>query len=50
MEALREFLGEIAPVVSATDRRLLGVVSESTVIDAYLETVNRLRREENESV
>lgn len=50
MEGLRHFLGEIAPVVSASDGRLLGVVSESTVIDAYLETVNRLRREENESL
>jgi CIC family chloride channel protein len=50
MEAFRQFRGELAPVVSASDRRLLGVVSESSVIDAYLETVNRLRREENESV
>jgi len=50
MEALRGFLGEIAPVVSASDRRLLGVVSESTIIEAYLDTVDRLRREENESV
>lgn len=50
MEALRGFLGEITPVVSAADQRLLGVVSESDVINAYLDTVNRLRREENESV
>ena len=50
MEAFRSFLGEVAPIVSASDRRLLGVVSESAVLDAYLETVNRLRREENESV
>ena len=50
MEALRGFLGEITPVVSTSDRRLLGAVPESAVIDAYLETVNRLRREENESV
>lgn len=50
MEALRDFLGEITPVVSAAEGRLLGVVSESSVIDAYMKTVNRLRREENESV
>ena len=50
MEAFRDFLGEVAPVVSAGDKRLLGVVSESTVIDAYLRTVHQLRREENESV
>lgn len=49
MEALRRFLGEVAPVVSTADRRLLGAVSESAVIDAYVDTVNRLRREENES-
>ncbi len=50
MEALRHFLGEVTPVVSASDRRLLGVVPESAVLDAYLEAVDRLRREENESV
>ena len=50
MEAFRAFYGEIAPVVSSQDGRLLGVVSESAVIDAYLSTVDRLRREENESV
>jgi len=50
MEALRDFVGEIAPVVSSSDCRLLGVVSESNVIDAYLRTVDRLRREENESI
>ena len=50
MESLRDFLGEITPVVSSSDCRLLGVVSESSVIDAYLDTVNRLRREEHESL
>ena len=50
MEAFRNFLGEITPIVSSEDNRVLGVVSESTVIDAYLTTVDRLRREENESV
>ena len=50
MEALRNFLGEITPVVSTSTGELLGVVSESTVIEAYLDTVHRLRREENESV
>jgi len=50
MEALRDFIGEIAPIVSKSEGRLLGVVSEGSVIDAYLQTVNRLRREENESI
>ena len=50
MAAFRDFLGEITPVVSSDDNRLLGVVSESKAIDAYLNMVDRLRREENESV
>ena len=50
MEQLRNFLGEITPVVSSEDGRLLGAVPESRVIEAYLKTVDRLRREENEAV
>ena len=50
MESFRVFIGEITPVVSSIDNKMIGVVSESAVIDAYLSTVDRLRREENESV
>ena len=50
MVAMRDFLGEIAPVVSSTDGRLLGAVTEGDIIAAYLKSVQRLRREENESV
>ncbi len=50
LERLRGFVGEIAVVVDGEDGRYLGAVSEGTVISAYLETVQRLRREEHASI
>jgi len=50
MERLRGFVGEGAPVVSSVDGRLLGVAPESAIIEAYLDRVRELRREENEAV
>ena len=50
MEQLRTFIGEATPVVSTSNGKLLGVVTESALIAAYLDTVNRLRQEENETI
>lgn len=50
MERLRGFVGEAVPVVNSTDGRLLGVAPESAIIEAYLDRVRALRREEHESV
>ena len=50
VNAFRHFTGEIAPVVSSDGQVLLGFVSDRDVIDAYQATVERLRREENESI
>ena len=49
MLALDKFVGEIVPVVSSTDQRLLGVVNESGIISAYLAKVHTLRKEEHGS-
>jgi CIC family chloride channel protein len=43
---IRDVPGHVVPVV-AEGGELLGVVSKAAVIDAYLEAVNDLRREEN---
>lgn len=49
MERMRGFVGEAVPVVDR-DGRFLGVVPEGRVIGAYLQTVHRLRREENAGI
>ena len=49
MEQLRGFVGDAAAVVSSIDGRLLGVAPESAIIEAYLDRVRSLRREENEA-
>lgn len=46
MEAMDEFVGESIPVIDRRGR-LLGVVYESTLVKAYLQTVHKLRAEEN---
>ncbi len=46
MEAMEEFVGESIPVLDEAGR-LLGVVYESTLVKAYLQTVRALRAEEN---
>jgi len=46
MLSLDNFVGELVPVVSSTDHRLLGVITESGIISAYLAKVHTLRKEE----
>ena len=50
MELLRGFVGDAAAVVSSVDGRLLGMAPESAIIEAYLDRVRELRREENEAL
>ena len=48
MEQMGDFVGESIPVVKADDDgRMLGVVFEASIVKAYLDTVNDIRREEN---
>ena len=48
MEQMGDFVGESIPVLEeGGDGRMLGVVFEATIIKAYLDTVNDIRREEN---
>ena len=49
MELLRGFIGEAVAVVSSVDGTLLGAAPESAIIEAYLDRVRQLRREENEA-
>ena len=45
MNAMQGFVGESIPVVD--NGLLVGVVSESAIVSAYLEIVQDLRREEH---
>ena len=47
MQALRGFIGDAIPVVDRDSGKLIGVVSEASVIEAYLDISQSLRREEN---
>ena len=47
LETLGGYDGDGVPVVSSKDRRLLGVVTKSAVIRAYLGEVDAIRAEEN---
>ncbi|MEJ2274401.1 MAG: chloride channel protein [Woeseiaceae bacterium] len=48
MAALQGFVGESIPVVA--DGKLVGALSESTIVSAYLEIVQDVRREEHAAV
>ena len=50
MNDMKGFIGESIPVISRSDRRLLGVLSESAIVTAYLQTVHRSRQEENDAL
>ena len=45
---MRAYIGEAVPVVDSASGRYLGAVPEATVIRAYLDAANELRREEYE--
>ena len=48
MEQMGDFVGESIPVLEEGDGgRMLGVVFEASIVKAYLDTVNDIRREEN---
>ena len=47
LEALGGYDGDGVPVISSRDRRLLGVVTKSALIRAYLGEVDAIRAEEN---
>jgi len=47
MQALRGFIGDAIPVVDRNSGALIGVVSEASVIETYLDLSQSLRREEN---
>lgn len=50
MGRLDRFVGEAIPLVSAEDGKLLGMITEARLIEAYMEIVHDLRSEENEAV
>ncbi|HSR70920.1 MAG TPA: chloride channel protein, partial [Kiloniellales bacterium] len=47
MGRLEGFIGDAVPIVDSNTRQLMGVVPESAIIEAYLDIVQDLRREEN---
>ena len=48
MNQLQNFVGESIPVLDdPKNKKMLGIVHESTIIKAYLETTSTLRQEEN---
>ena len=47
MAALKGFVGDAVPVVEPSSGRLVGIVTETTIIETYLDMVHDLRREEN---
>ena len=48
MEQMGDFVGESIPVLEDADGgRMLGVVYEASIVKAYLDTTNDIRREEN---
>ena len=48
MEQMGDFVGESIPVLEDSDGgRMLGVVYEASIVKAYLDTMNDIRREEN---
>ena len=50
MGALEGFVGDAIAVVEASTGKLIGVVTETAIIEAYLEIVHDLRREENAAI
>ncbi|MCY4541320.1 MAG: chloride channel protein [Rhodobacteraceae bacterium] len=50
MQSLADFVGDAVPIVDSKTGKLLGVVTESAIIVAYLELVHDIRREEHAPV
>jgi len=50
MNKMQGFVGESIPVCSHADNKVLGVVSESAIVSAYLKTVHQSRQEENDAL
>ena len=48
MQAMRTHMGEAIALVDSGSGRYLGAIPESSVIDAYLDASEKLRREEHE--
>ncbi len=47
MAALKGFVGDAVPVVEAASGRLVGIITETAIIETYLDMLHDLRREEN---
>ncbi|MCP5082918.1 MAG: chloride channel protein [Alphaproteobacteria bacterium] len=47
MAALKGFVGDAVPVVDPASGKLVGTVTETMIIETYLDVVHDLRREEN---
>jgi len=50
MNAMQGFIGESIPVLDRESGQLLGLVSESAIVTAYLKTVHQSRQEENDAL
>jgi len=50
MNEMKGYVGESIPVLSRTEHRLLGVISESAIVEAYLQIVHQSRQEENDAL
>ena len=50
MEKLSGFVGDGVPIIHASDRSLIGVVTEGAIIQSYVDLAEDLRREENAGV
>jgi len=50
MNAMQDFIGESIPVLHRESGHLLGLVSESAIVSAYLKTVHQSRQEENDAL
>ncbi|MFK8084094.1 MAG: chloride channel protein [Granulosicoccus sp.] len=50
MNEMAGFVGESIPVISRSDQKFLGVISESTIVSVYLDAVHQSRQEENDAL
>ncbi|PID61451.1 MAG: chloride ion channel [Gammaproteobacteria bacterium] len=50
MQGLESFVGDAVPLIDADTRKVLGVITERRIIEAYLQTMHGLRREEHHAL